>query len=109
MKFVSEWNPLDTIFYKLDTAVAKGKELFFPEEPDVESIIEIETNYLMEENGRLKELGYPKPVFKNCGGNYSCPKCKTEIDAALMEQYRIKHCPECGQRIFLNKYRKAVK
>lgn len=90
-------------------ASAEGKEFFFPEEPDVESIIEIETNYLMEENSRLKELGYPKPVFKNCGGNYSCPKCKTEIDAALMEQYRIKHCPECGQRIFLNKYRKAVK
>ena len=79
------------------------------EEPDVESIIAAETKHLKEENEQLKELQYPKQVEK-IHKNYICPNmnCKIEISSILVEQYRIKHCPECGQRIYLNNYRGAA-
>lgn len=106
---VSEWNFLDTFLYKLDMAIAKVKEVLSPKEPDVESIIEIETSYLKKENEQLKELYYPKSITVQ-DRSYYCPnrKCKTEIEVILIEQYRIKHCPKCGQRIFLNKCYKAT-
>lgn len=29
----------------------------------------------------------------------SCPKCGYEMNSELIEEYHIKHCPECGQRV----------
>lgn len=106
---VSKWNPLDTFLYKLDMVVAKGIEVLSPREPDVESIIEIETSYLKKENEHLKELHYPKSVIIQ-ERSYYCPnkKCRTKIEDIMIEQYRTKYCPECGQRIFLNKHYRAA-
>jgi hypothetical protein len=106
---VSEWNFLDTFIYKLDVKIAKIKEFIFPDEPDVEFMIEVETSYLKKENEQLKELHYPKGITVQ-DRSYYCPnrKCKTKIENILIEQYRIKHCPECGQRIFLNKCYRAT-
>lgn len=97
---VNEWNLLDTFLYKLDIVTFKMREAFG--KPDAESIIEAETAYLKKENEQLKKRGYPRPVIK-LDRNYFCPKCNTGITKVL-EQYQIKYCPECGQRIFLNKY-----
>lgn len=107
--FVKEWNPLDTIFFKLGQGIGKVKDILSHEEPDVESIIAAETKHLNEENEQLKELQYPKQVEK-INKNYICPNmnCQIEISSTLVEQYRIKHCPECGQRIYLNNYRGAT-
>lgn len=106
---VKEWNLIDTICYKLDYAVSKVKTTLMYEEPDVESIIEAETNHLKAENDLLKELQYPKKVEKE-DKNYLCPnrKCRKEIAGILVERYRIKYCPECGQRIYLNNYSGAT-
>ena len=103
---VKEWNPLDTFLYKLDIEIGKVREIFFDKEPDVETMIEAETNHLRKENESLRELQYPKLIRKKeNSNNYICPniKCNNEIHPVLIEQYRVKFCPECGQRIFLNK------
>lgn len=103
-ELLSKWNLLDAFLYKLEIVIDKIGESFSIEEPDVEVMIEAETVHLKEENKQLKELQYPKPV-KMKDRKYYCPnmKCTSEISKVLMECYRIKFCPECGQRIFLNK------
>lgn len=71
--------------------------------PDVEIMIDAETSYLQEENRKLKKLSYPKPVIKS-DDSYFCPnpKCHIKISNILIDQYQIKYCTECGQRIFRN-------
>lgn len=105
---VKEWNWLDCFFSKLDNAIEKITGCFGKEEPDVEFMIEAETNHLKEENKLLKKLQYPRAVRK-IGNIYLCPniRCGVEISDLLIEKYGIKHCPECGQRIFINEYRKS--
>lgn len=100
-KILNKWNILDHLFFKIDKLYQELREM--PEEPTVEYMIEIETKYLKEENMLLKALQYPKKVIKD-EQNYCCPnyKCKKEIPNVLIEKYRVKFCPECGQRIYYN-------
>ena len=109
MKIISKWNSLDNFFFRLEELIIKVLECFEVNEPDVESIIQAETNYLKAENDLLKELQYPKKVEKE-DKSYLCPnrKCRKEIAGILVERYRIKYCPECGQRIYLNNYSGAT-
>lgn len=104
----ANWNLIDTCFYKLDTFYLTIKELLSDREPDVELIIESETDYLKKENETLKELQYPRKLKSNENKNYICPnkRCGISISALLVENYRIKFCPECGQRIFADNYKK---
>ncbi|MCI6554028.1 MAG: hypothetical protein MR430_10920 [Lachnospiraceae bacterium] len=100
--FTTKWNPLDTLFYKLDKAVDGLRESFSQEEADVEDIIAAETSHLKHENEQLKELQYPKVARKTqCG--YRCPnkRCGIEIDKELLERYKTKFCPDCGQRVYI--------
>lgn len=102
---VMEWNAIDRLLYNAEQLVEKIKEIVLPKEPDVELMIEIETDYLKKENERLKELYFPKKIIRTDKGlNYLCPngKCGIEIPTILVEQYKIKFCPECGQRIYIN-------
>lgn len=96
-----DWNILDKIFYKIDLFLINIKS--YKQTPDAECMIEAETKYLKTENESLKELQYPKKVIKEERG-YCCPnsKCKEEISSVLIEKYKIKFCPECGQRIYYN-------
>lgn len=105
---VKEWNLLDRLFDKLDDAIEKVIGFLGREEPDVEFMIEAETNHLREENKLLKKLQFPKEI-RRIENTYLCPniRCGVEISDLLIEKYGIKHCPECGQRIFINEYRKS--
>ena len=98
-KIYTKWNILDYIFFIMDQLVNLAIE--YKTEPDVECMIEAETKYLKAENESLMELQYPKKVIKD-ERNYCCPnsKCKKEISSVLIEKYKIKFCPECGQRIY---------
>ena len=104
---IKEWNQIDSFFSRLDSLMEKISGCFAKEMPDVELMIEAETNYLKKENGLLKNLQFPKAIEKS-ENTYLCPnsKCHTKILDILIEEYGVKHCPECGQRIFINEYRK---
>lgn len=104
--FVAKWNILDTLIYKTESMAQKKFNAFKENQnrlPDAEMMIDAATSYLQEENRKLKKLSYPKAVIKS-GGSYFCPnpKCHSEISDILIEQYRIKYCTECGQRLFRN-------
>lgn len=102
---ITEWNYIDKLLYKLGRGIDTVKETLFCKEPDVEEIITAETKHLKQENKQLKELQYPRKLERK-DKNYICPNanCRVEIAGILIENYRIKYCPECGQRIYLNTY-----
>lgn len=97
----TKWNILDNLFFSIEQLISIAME--YKTKPDVECMIEAETQFLKIENESLKSLQYPKQVFKS-NKNYICPNhhCKKEISSVLVEKYRIKFCPECGQRIYYN-------
>lgn len=96
---INRWNLLDYFFFEIDKLFKAVKEI--QGIPDTECIIEAETKYLKAENESLKALQYPKRVIKS-GKNYVCPnkRCGILISSVLVDNYRIKFCPECGQRIY---------
>ena len=98
-----EWNMFDTLLFKIDSMIDKVKKIRADEKIDYEEIIEAETKYLKTENELLKSLQYPKQIIKS-NKNYICPNknCEIEISSVLVEKYKIKFCPECGQRIYYN-------
>lgn len=103
----AKWNILDTLIYKTESTLHKKFSIFKENQnrlPDAEIMINAAINHLEEENRELKKLSYPKPVIKS-GEDYFCPnsKCHLKIPDILIEQYQIKYCTECGQRIFRNK------
>lgn len=100
---ITKWNPLDVLFYKLDTVLDSFRASVSHEDTAVETIIAAETSHLRQENEQLKKLSYPKRAEKTQIGSYRCPnkRCGIEIDKELIEKYQTKFCPECGQRIFI--------
>lgn len=105
-KINARWNMLDSVIYILESKtsqlisdIKESKDTL----PNPEEMIEAETQYLKSENEKLKSLHFPKKIEKAAGSkNYICPnkKCSVEISDILIEQYKIKYCPECGQRIY---------
>lgn len=98
-----EWNILDMLLYKIDSLIVKIKKIGTDDNISYEEIIEAETKYLKTENELLKSLQYPRQVIK-VDKNYICPnkRCNIVIPYVLIEKYKIKFCPECGQRIYYN-------
>lgn len=106
INIAAKWNIIDTLIYKTEFALHKIFNTFKENQyglPDTEIMIDAATSHLKEENRKLKKLSYPKPVIRS-GEDYFCPnpKCHLKIPDILMEQYQIKYCIECGQRIFRN-------
>lgn len=107
-KINASWNALDSIIYILENKtnqlisdIKERKKTL----PNPEEMIEAETQYLKSENKKLKELQFPKKIVRTDEGrNYICPnkKCNISISGILVEQYKIKFCPECGQRIYID-------
>lgn len=108
---MSKWNCLDEIIYKVELLVIQiihyikdNKEM-----PEPEEMILAATQHLQEENEQLKEYRIPGRVIiyeDKC----QCPKCKEVLDNELFEKYKVKHCPECGKRLFkFNKSEKSTK
>ena len=109
----AKWNILDTFIYKVESALHRKSSTFKENQnrlPDAETMIDAATSYLKEENRKLKELSYPRQVIESDKG-YFCPnsKCHFKIPDILVEQYKIKYCIECGQRIFQNRLKRKLK
>jgi DNA-directed RNA polymerase subunit RPC12/RpoP len=103
MNYAAKWNKIDSaIFFfenrikELGKAIVDSKEA----EPDVELMIQAETEHLRNENEHLKKREIPAYLIKNDDGQYLCPKCMTEIS-----DITAKYCFNCGHRIIL-KYEK---
>lgn len=96
MNFAANWNRLDSFIFfcesKIRDIITEQKE----EEPDVELMIEAETEYLRRENEDLKKREIPVYLIEE-DGQYFCPKCRIEIKDA------VKYCQNCGHRV-MRKY-----
>lgn len=92
MNFAANWNRLDSFIYlcesKIKDIITEQKE----DEPDVELMIQAETEYLRRENEDLKKREFPTYLIEE-DGRYFCPKCRMEILDA------VKYCPNCGHRV----------
>lgn len=100
----TKWNVLDSIIFTTENKVkdiVTGLKESRMVIPDPETMLAAETNYLMEENKSLKAHQYPKLIVKE-ENRYYCPnlRCEVELEKIMVEQFKIKFCPECGQRIY---------
>lgn len=92
MNYAANWNKLDSIIFffenKIRSVIRERKE----DEPDVELMIQAETEHLRAENETLKKRETPAYLIEDAG-QYLCPKCKKEIVDT------VKYCPNCGHRV----------
>ena len=86
---------LDTVIYYIEIFAVRIKLRLQEEaEPAVEEIIDAETQYLQEEITYYRAHQRPGRI-----GTYCCPACRKYIASELIDNYKIKYCPECGKRI----------
>ncbi len=98
-RYVKNWNLLDTAIYYIEIFAAKIKQHLHEEaEPAVEEIIDAETQYLQEEIIHYRAHQRPGWIVDQ-QGTYCCPECRKGIASELIDDYKIKYCPECGKRI----------
>lgn len=92
MSFVADWNKIDSFIFfcenKIKKIIGEQKE----DEPDVELMIQAETEHLRNENENLKRREIPIYLTEE-GDKFFCPKCRTEIVDD------VKYCPNCGNRV----------
>lgn len=92
MNFAANWNRLDSFIFfcesRIKDIITEQKE----DEPDVELMIQAETEYLRRENEDLKKREIPVYLIEE-DGQYFCPKCRMKIMDA------VKYCPNCGHRV----------
>lgn len=98
-----QWNYIDQLIYSFEDFLKKGCNATShkKEDIDVEMMIAAETKHLKSENEELKKLQTPGRIICK-DEKYYCPHCQKEIHSLLVEQYKTKHCPECGKRIILS-------
>lgn len=98
----NDWNIFDKVIYHIETTVSKLGVFFKNEKtPDPEEVILAATRHLQEENEQLKDFQIPeKLTYNEKSAAYICPKCGIELSRELIEYYKIKHCTECGKRLF---------
>lgn len=94
--YAVKWNRFDSMIFLLESKVKKLKaaiEDSSSKEPDVESIIAAETEYLKHENEKLKEREMPVYLIED-GSTVVCPKCNYHLP-----DVEVKYCPNCGHRV----------
>ena len=96
MNYTANWNILDSIIFfvegkisRVKAAVKDSKE----EDPDVELLIQAETEHLRIENETLKKRETPAYLIED-KGQYLCPKCRAKIINT-----NVKYCSNCGRRV----------
>lgn len=98
----AKWNLLDTIIYKIESAILKLSNAVKESRdglPDAEEMITAATEQLQAENEKLKKKEYPGEIIEENDGYY-CPNCHEQLSQELIKK---KFCPECGKRIVLQK------
>ncbi len=96
MNYVANWNLLDSIIFFCENKLHQVKEAVRDSkepEPDVELMIQAETEHLKTENENLKERERPLRLIKNAG-EYFCPKCQYKLS-----ERQVKYCANCGHRV----------
>ncbi len=96
LNYAANWNCLDSIILfcenkmrRLKEAISDSKET----EPDVELMIEAETEHLRAENESLKKKELPVRLIEQ-EGEYICPKCQHKQADSL-----VRYCANCGHRV----------
>lgn len=100
-----EWNYIDQLIFSFENLIKEGGRYATSHKEkdiDAETMIAAETEHLRTENEELKKLQMPGRIICK-DEKYYCPHCQKEIHSLLVEQYKTKHCPECGKRIILSK------
>lgn len=100
-----KWNRFDSMIFLLENKVKKLKaaiEDSSSEEPDVESIIAAETEYLQHENEKLKEREIPVYLIED-GTTVICPKCNYQLP-----DVNVKYCSNCGHRVIEQNKRREI-
>lgn len=95
MNYTANWNMLDSIIFSLEGKIGRVKAAVKDskdDDPDVELMIQAETEHLRAENETLKKRETPAYLIED-EGQYFCPKCRMEIEDT------IKYCPNCGHRV----------
>ena len=99
MNYVAKWNKLDSVISFCESKVKELKRAIVESaeaDPDPEDIILAETEYLRNENAKLRKREVPLYLIKD-GEHYFCPKCQTQVTDP-----DIKYCSNCGQRVVRN-------
>lgn len=94
--YAVKWNRFDSMIFSLENKVKKLKtaiEDSSKKEPDVESIIAAETEYLHHENEKLREREVPVYLIED-GTTVVCPKCNCHLP-----DVEVKYCSNCGHRV----------
>lgn len=96
VNYAANWNRLDSIIFfcenkltQVKTAISDSRE----EEPDVELMIQVETEHLREENESLKRRELPVHLIER-EGEYICPKCHYKLS-----DLQVRYCANCGHRV----------
>lgn len=105
MSKMQKWNAVDKIIFYFENKISDLFGVSYAtshkkDDIDVETIIAAETDHLREENEKLKRLQRPGRIICK-DDSYECPHCENKIVNELLDEYRIKFCPECGKRIIL--------
>lgn len=98
---LSNWNIFDRMIYAVESAckaIRADIKDSRSTEPDVETIIAAETEYLQRENENLKKREIPLYLIEE-EGQFFCPKCKEKHSDP-----DIKYCSKCGHRVIRNKH-----
>ena len=95
MNAIRKWNIVDSCIYCCENVIRKIC-LFMSDQlddqVDTETMIEVETQHLREENEALKDRELPLYMMQK-GEMYICPKCHEP----LCED--DKYCCNCGHRV----------
>ena len=92
----SNWNIIDRLIYAVESAwksLLEGISSSSLKEPDAETMIAVETDYLRRENENLKKREIPLYLIEE-ERHIICPKCKAQLSDP-----DIKYCAGCGQRV----------
>lgn len=96
MNCVEKWNKLDSIIYFFESKIGALRNLACNDEesePDVEMMIQAETEHLRNENENLKKREIPVRLVEE-GGMFFCPKCRNQLSDS-----DVKYCANCGHRV----------
>lgn len=95
MNYAANWNRLDSVILFCENKLLQVKKAVCDnknEDPDVELMIQAETEHLRTENETLKKRETPAYLIED-EGQYFCPQCRMEIVDT------VKYCPNCGHRV----------